>query len=73
MKPKKISILITSLFLIIILIQNTRVVNLNILFWKISMSQVVLLFLISIIVSIGYFTGLVEGEDKTSKSINKNN
>ena len=73
MKPKKISILITSLFLIIILIQNTRVVNLNILFWKISMSQVVLLFLISIIFIIGYFTRLVKGKHKTSKSINKNN
>ena len=46
---KKISIYIIALFIGIILIQNTQVMKINILFWSISMSQIILLLLIVIV------------------------
>lgn len=45
MKLQTVIILILVLLFLIILIQNTQVVALHLLFWKISMSQIVLIFL----------------------------
>ncbi|MCF7885798.1 MAG: LapA family protein [Candidatus Marinimicrobia bacterium] len=60
MKTRQIFIVIISLLLLIILLQNTQVVNFHLLFWKISMSQIILLFLVSIIsFIIGYFTHMI--------------
>lgn len=58
MKPKTIFFLAIIGFLLIILLQNTQVVTLRVLFWKISMSRIVFLPLITIIGFVaGYFTG----------------
>ncbi len=43
MKPKVIVILILVILFLIILIQNTHVVTLHLLFWTISMSQIILI------------------------------
>ncbi len=43
MKPKVVIILVLLIIFLIILIQNTHVVDLNLLFWTISMSQIILI------------------------------
>ncbi len=43
MKPKVVVILILLILFLIILVQNTHVVDLNLLFWTISMSQIILI------------------------------
>lgn len=45
MKPKMISITVAVLLFLIVLIQNTQIVVVKILFWEISMSQVLLIAL----------------------------
>jgi len=42
-KPKLIAILVMVVLFIIILIQNTQVIDLNLFFWTISMSQIILI------------------------------
>ena len=46
MKPKTIGIILIILLVLIIHMQNTQVVTLNLLFWQLSMSQIVLMFII---------------------------
>ncbi len=56
MKPKTVVILVVSTLFLIILFQNTEVVSLRLLFWKISMSGIILLPLIMVVgFIIGYF------------------
>jgi uncharacterized integral membrane protein len=58
MKPKTIVLLIFAVLLLIILLQNTQVVSLQLLFWNISMSRIIFLPLVLIIgFVIGYFVG----------------
>lgn len=74
MKPKTIAILTIVLLFLVILLQNTQVVTLKILFWQISMSQIILIPLTMLIGFIlGYFAAKVSGsqsrkggEDKTA-------
>jgi len=49
MKPKTIVILVLVALFAIILIQNTQVVTLRLLFWKVGMSQIILVPLIMVI------------------------
>jgi len=42
---KKISLMILCVLLFIILLQNTQVVEIRLLFWKISMSRIIVLLL----------------------------
>ena len=44
MKIKTIIILVLVAFLVIFLLQNTEVIDVQFLFWQISMSRIVLLF-----------------------------
>ena len=58
MKPKAIFLLICGVLLLIILLQNTQVVSIRLLFWKISMSRIIFLPLVTLIgFVIGYFIG----------------
>lgn len=58
MKAKKILFSVIIFILLVILIQNTQVVNINILFWTISMSQIILLLLIILFsFALGYLSG----------------
>jgi len=55
MKPKTIIILVLLLLSLVILIQNTQVVTLRVLFWHMSMSRILLIPLLMIIgFAIGY-------------------
>ena len=56
MKPKTITILVLIGFFLIILIQNTQVVTLRLLFWKVGMSQIIL---VPLIMLIGFVLGYI--------------
>ena len=49
MKPKRIAALVLLGLFLIVLFQNTQVVVLRLLFWEISMSQILLTFLTALI------------------------
>ncbi|MFC1808554.1 lipopolysaccharide assembly protein LapA domain-containing protein [Candidatus Omnitrophota bacterium] len=58
MKPKTIMILVVSVLFLIILLQNTQVVSVRLLFWELSMSRIILLPLILIAgIAVGFFIG----------------
>jgi len=68
MKPKIILVLVLIIMAVIILIQNHQVVTYRIFFWKISMSQVILLpFALIVGFVIGYIIAkLGKGNKKLS-------
>ena len=60
MKPKHIVGIIVLILIVIFLIQNTQVVTLRFYFWKLSMSQIILLPLTMLIgIAIGYILSRV--------------
>jgi uncharacterized integral membrane protein len=56
MRPKFIVVLVLIALLLIILIQNTQVVTLRLFFWKVGMSQIIL---IPLTMAIGFVVGFV--------------
>jgi uncharacterized integral membrane protein len=56
MQPKTIVVLVIIGFILIILVQNAQVVTLRLLFWKIDMSQIILLPLATVI---GFILGFI--------------
>ena len=56
MKTKTIIILVLIALFVIILIQNTQVVTLRLFFWKLGMSQIIL---IPLIMAIGFVIGFI--------------
>jgi len=65
MKPKVIVILVLVVLFLIILAQNTHVITLNLLFWTISMSQIILIaFALLGGFIIGYLTSMLTGKSK---------
>jgi uncharacterized integral membrane protein len=54
MKPKTIILMILLLLCLVILIQNTEVVTLQVFFWQITMSRILL---IPILILIGFVIG----------------
>lgn len=65
MKPKVIVILVLVVLFLIILAQNTHVITLNLFFWTISMSQIILIaFALLGGFIIGYLTSLLTGKSK---------
>jgi uncharacterized integral membrane protein len=54
-------VLAVFLIVLIVALQNTGVVTINVLFWKISMSRVIL---IPFILFIGFLMGLLVGKTK---------
>jgi uncharacterized integral membrane protein len=62
MKPMTIVILVLVALFVIILIQNTQVVTLRLLFWKLGMSQIILVPLTMVIgFIIGYLVAKITG------------
>lgn len=49
MKLKQAAILILVVLLVIIVIQNSNVADVHLLFWKVSMSMIILIFSIALI------------------------
>lgn len=65
MKPKNIFLFIMGVLFLIVFIQNTQVVSLRFLFWKLSMSRILLLPLVMLIgFIIGFFVGKSLSENK---------
>ena len=54
MKPKIIVILILIVICLIILVQNTQIVEFQILFWKFAMSRIIM---ISFVMIVGFVVG----------------
>lgn len=58
MKPKNIALVVLGVLLLVVLLQNTQVVSVRFLFWKLSMSRIILLPLVMLIgFTIGFFVG----------------
>ncbi|MBU0467916.1 MAG: LapA family protein [Candidatus Omnitrophica bacterium] len=58
MKSKVIVGIILGVLLLIFLLQNTQVVSVRFLFWKLSMSRIILLPIVMFIgIAIGFFVG----------------
>ena len=58
MKPKVVGGLVLGSLLFIILLQNTQVVSMRLLFWEIGMSRIILFPLVMLIgFAIGFFVG----------------
>jgi len=70
MRPKFIVLLVLIALFLIILIQNIQVVTLQLFFWKVGMSQIIL---IPLIMAIGFVVGFVvskvTGKQPTQKRL----
>jgi uncharacterized integral membrane protein len=65
MKPKFIVVLVLIALLLIILIQNTQVVTLRLFFWKVGMSQIILIPLAMVIgFVVGFIVSKVTGNQR---------
>lgn len=56
MKPKTIIILILVVMAVIVILQNTEIVTLQLFFWKISMSRIIF---ISFLLLVGFILGFL--------------
>lgn len=70
MKPKIIIILILIAFFLVIVVQNTQVVEFQLLFWKFAMSRIIVIsFMMLIGFVLGYLVARMEKETKKKKQI----
>jgi len=71
-KPKTVSILVLIILFLVFLIQNTRVVTLRLYFWKISMSQIVLIPLVLVLgFALDYGAAKMAGKNRSSEGSGK--
>ncbi len=69
MKPKIIVVLVLIALFVIVLIQNTQVVTLRLFFWKIGMSQIILIPLTMVIgFVVGFLVSKVIGDRRKRKN-----
>ncbi len=66
MKPKTIIVLILLALFLIILLQNTKVVKIQLLFWKIEMSRIIML---PITLFLGIVIGFIIGKTKKRRGV----
>jgi uncharacterized integral membrane protein len=64
MKPKKITALVLAVLLLVVIVQNSSVAVIRLLFWKVSMSMIVLLFLVTLL---GFVIGWLTHHHITEK------
>ena len=68
MRPKFIIVLVLIALFLIILIQNIQVVTLQLFFWKVGMSQIILIPLtMAIGFVVGFVVSKVTGKQRTRK------
>jgi len=68
MKPKMVIVLILFILLTVIIIQNSNAADVHLLFWKISMSMIILIFFAALIgFVIGYLAHHFVMERKRNK------
>ena len=66
MKSKQILVLALALILVAVIVQNSDVARIKLLFWTVSMSMILLIFFTALIgFVIGYFTRLFIHERKS--------
>ena len=65
MKPKIIVIIILVVLFLVIMIQNTEVVDFQLFFWKMSMSRIIM---ISFVLLIGFVLGYLVARSEKSKN-----
>lgn len=65
MKSKQLLILVLAVLLVIVIIQNTGMAVVQLLFWNISMSMIILIALIALI---GFIIGYLAGNHRKEKS-----
>ena len=53
MKPKIILLIVLAIIFVVLIVQNSRPIEVELLFWNIQMSQVIIFFLILLIGFIG--------------------
>jgi uncharacterized integral membrane protein len=56
MKPKTIIILVFIALLVVVLIQNTQIVTFSLLFWRVSVSEMIL---VPLVLLIGFVLGFL--------------
>jgi len=60
MKPKTIIAIILAVFALVIVVQNTHVVTVQVFFWRFYMSRIILILIMLVIgIVIGYIIGRV--------------
>ena len=65
MKTKNIIIIVLAIIALILVVQNTRVVPLQLLFWQVWMSQIVLVILM---LAIGFVIGFILAKTTKKRS-----
>ncbi|MEA2103036.1 MAG: lipopolysaccharide assembly protein LapA domain-containing protein [Candidatus Cloacimonadota bacterium] len=68
MKPKTILMFLLIAIFVVVLLQNTQVVELRLLFWKLSMSRIIL-FPVTLIIGliIGFIMAKLDSKKKLTK------
>lgn len=61
MSARNIIVIVLVLLAVILMVQNTEVVNVRLFFWQVSMSRIILIFLMLLI---GFVLGLVVGRSR---------
>jgi len=65
MKPKIILLIVLAIIFVILIVQNSKPIEVDILFWSINMSQVIVFFLILLIGFVGgYIVAKLENRRK---------
>lgn len=64
MKTKQLLILVLAVLLVIVIIQNTGMAAVQLLFWEISMSMIILIVLVALI---GFIIGYLTGHHRTER------
>jgi len=67
MKPKIIVALVLLILFLVIVVQNTQVITFNLLFWQLSMSQILVIMLTTVIgFVLGYLAATLRGRRSQS-------
>lgn len=70
MKPQTIALLILIVLLLIIIVQNSHSIWLYLLFWRISVPQILLIPILLLIgFVIGFFVGKMPGKGRAERSM----
>jgi uncharacterized integral membrane protein len=65
MKPKTVSIIAVTVVLLLIMLQNTQAITVHLLFWRIMLPQIVLIFLTFIFgLLVGYLAATLKSSTR---------
>ena len=65
-RPRTAGLALLILLFVIVVLQNTEIVDIRVLFWKLSMSRIILLvFALVVGLAVGYVLGRKRGRDRS--------